>query len=272
LEFPTAVAAFGPRPGTTLRCARSPDGLQVPPAAYAAQMAGAQAVVASRVFYSTGAVQDVAAISADARKAGALCIVDDYQATGQLPLDVGALGLDAAVGGSLKWLCGGIACGWLFVRRPLIQELEPTHSGWWANSGMFDFKVGEFRYWDDARRFESGEQNMPSIATANAALGVFLGIGPERIAQRNQALTRDLAERLVDAGLPPRLPPPSQRSAIVMLPRPDAPADVARMGKRGIIVDHRAGCVRLSPHLYNSEADNEKAVAALKAVKLAAHA
>ena len=264
LEFPTGLAAFGVRPDTPVAWARSKDGVHIPAAAYAAQMEGAQAVVASRVFYTTGAVQDVAAIAAAARKEGALCIVDDYQATGQLPLDVGELKLDVAVGGSLKWLCGGVACGWMAVRKPLIKQLEPTHAGWWANAGMFDFRPGEFRFWDDARRFEAGEVNLPSLFTSNAALGVLLKAGPARVAARVQELARDLAERLEDAGHALRIhPDPASRSGIVMVRRRKAKADVAKLARRGIVVDDRPGCVRVSPHAYNTLDENAAFVAAL---------
>ncbi len=265
LEFPTAVSSFGLRPGTTLRWAASPDGIQIPAAAYAAAMGpSTQAVVASRVFYATGAVQPVTEIAAAARAAGALAVVDDYQATGQLPLDVGAVGADVVVGGSLKWLCGGVGCGWMHVRRGLVRELEPTHAGWWANAGMFDFRIKEFRFWDDARRFEGGEVNLPSLFTSNAAFRLLHRLGPGRVARRTQDLARDLWERLEDRGVPLRIHPESaKRTAIVMVPRPDAHADVARLAKAGIIVDDRPGCVRISPHFYNTEDENEKAVQAL---------
>jgi kynureninase len=265
LEFPTAVAGFGPRPETKLRFAKSPDGVHIPFETYAREMGHAtQAVVASRVFFTTGAIQDVSSIVGAARHAGALGIVDDYQATGQLALDVHSMGLDVVVGGSLKWLCGGAACGWMYVKDSLVQDLEPTHSGWWANAAMWEFDNRRFRFWDDARRFEAGEMNIASIVTANAALKEFLAVGPSRIASRTQELARDLAERLEDAGCRLKIHPDrSRRSAILMVPRPDPHADVARMAKAGVIVDDRPGCVRFSPHFYNTEQDNERAVDAL---------
>jgi selenocysteine lyase/cysteine desulfurase len=267
LEFPTALSTFSVRPKTSIRWAKSPDGTNIPAATYAAAMGpDTQAIVASRVFYTTGAVQPVAEIQLAAKKAGALCIIDDYQATGQLPLDVGKLGLDVAVGGSLKWLCGGVASGWMFVRSSLIKDLEPTHAGWWANAGMFDFQPDTFRFWDDARRFEGGELNLPSLFTSNAAIKDLLKIGPARAAERTQHLARDLVERLEAAGLPLRIhPDPALRSAIVMVKARQPEKAVARLAKQGIIVDNRPGCVRLSPHFYNTEAEGELVVDRLQA-------
>lgn len=265
LEFPTAVSTFGVRPTTKLQWAKSPDGVHIPAKHYAAKMTPTtQAVVASRVFYTTGAIQPVADICAAARKNGSFAIVDDYQGTGQLPLDVAATGADAVVGGSLKWLCGGVGSAWMVVRSKHIKKLEPTHSGWWANAGMFEFKVGAFRYWDDARRFEGGEAHMPSIFTSNAAVKDQLALGPKRIAARNRDLTNDLVERLESRGHTLRIhPDAAQRSAIVMVQRKDAAKDVARLAKKGLIVDDRPGCVRISPHFYNTPDENAAVVTAL---------
>ncbi len=265
LEFPTAVAAIGVRPATKLQWAKSADGVHIPAKAYAAKMtASTQAVVASRVFYATGAIQPVADICAAARKNGAFAIVDDYQGTGQVPLDVEETGADAVVGGSLKWLCGGVGSAWMVVHGKNIAKLEPTHSGWWANAGMFDFKLGAFRYWDDARRFEGGEAHVPAIFTSNAAVKDQLVLGPKRIHQRNRALMTDLVERLEAKGHKLRIhADASKRSAIVMVRRKDAAKDVARLAKKGIIVDDRPGCVRISPHFYNTEEETQAVVAAL---------
>lgn len=264
LEFPTAMATFGVRPDTPMAWARSPDGVHIPAEAYADLMQDAQAVLASRVFYTTGAVQDVTAISAAARKAGALSIVDDYQATGQVDFDFAASGADVAVGGSLKWLCGGVGCGWMAVRRPLIRTLRPTHSGWWANAGMFEFKTKGFRFWDDARRFEGGEVHLPSLFTSRASLDLFNRLGPARIERRNRELSSDLVERLEDAGFRLRVhPDPKRRSALIMVEVRDAKGAVARLARKGIVVDDRPGCVRVSPHFYNTPEEGQAFVAAL---------
>lgn len=264
LEFPAALAAFSPRRDLRVRIARSADRIGVEPERYAAQMGPrSRAVVASRVFYGTGGVQDVATIAAAARKAGAFSILDDYHGTGQIPLDVKAMGVDAAVGGSLKWLRGGIGSAWMYVDRRRIRSLEPAHSGWWANQGMLDF-AGRFRYWDDARRFECGEVNLPSLATSTEAARELLDLGPARVGRRIQTLRRDLVERLADAGHAVREhADPARRSGIVMLPRAEAAADVARLARRGITVDARGPALRISPHHDTAPGDLERFVEAL---------
>src|SRR5437867_3584608 len=86
-------------------------------------------VPVSHVLFKTGEIQDVEAICARAREAGAHVVLDCYQSAGTVPFDVSALGVSFAVGGSVKWLCGGPGAGWLYVRPDLIERLEPTLVG-----------------------------------------------------------------------------------------------------------------------------------------------
>ncbi len=85
-------------------------------------------------------IQDVAPIVRRAHEVGAHVILDCYQSAGIVPLDVTALEVDFAVGGSVKWLCGGPGNGWLYVRPDLAERLEPTLTGWQAHARPFAFE------------------------------------------------------------------------------------------------------------------------------------
>ena len=78
----------------------------------------------SHVLFKTGEIQDVEAIVVAGREHGALVVLDAYQSAGVLPLDVTALDVDFAVGGSVKWLCGGPGAAWLYVRPELAATLD----------------------------------------------------------------------------------------------------------------------------------------------------
>jgi kynureninase len=263
LEFPAAFAALGLRPGTVTKRARSQGG-SLSTEAYATHLSPqSEILLASRVMYSTGTVVDVAALARAARQAGAVNILDDYQGLGQFPLDVAEVGCDIAVGGALKWLCGGVGSAWLYVRRDLVPELQPLHYGWWANAAMFDFSE-EFRPWNDARRFEGGEINVAGLLTSLAAAKRFAAIGVDAMSRRVQGLAADLRERLADAGIHMPERPAAMTSAIVTVPRSEAAADAQRLRRAGIVVDHRQGMLRISPHYYNREEDNQTIVEALR--------
>jgi kynureninase len=77
----------------------------------------------SHVLFKASEIQDVEPIVRRAHEAGAHVILDCYQSAGIVPLDVSALGVDFAVGGSVKWLCGGPGNGWLYVRPDLVEKL-----------------------------------------------------------------------------------------------------------------------------------------------------
>src|SRR3972149_3823572 len=88
----------------------------------------------SHVLYKAGEIQAVEPIIRRAHEAGAHVVLDCYQSAGIVPLDLTALDVDFAVGGSVKWLCGGPGNGWLYVRPDLAERLEPTFTGWQAGA------------------------------------------------------------------------------------------------------------------------------------------
>src|SRR6266511_3117356 len=94
----------------------------------------------THVLFKTAEIQNVEAIVRRAHEAGAHVVLDAYQSSGIVPLDVTALNVDFAVGGSVKWLCGGPGNGWLYVRPDLADVLEPTFTGWQAHARPFGFE------------------------------------------------------------------------------------------------------------------------------------
>ena len=84
----------------------------------------------SHVLFKTGEIQEIEPIIRRAHEVGAHVILDCYQSAGIVPFDVTALNVDFAVGGSVKWLCGGPGNGWLYVRPDLAERLgRPTQAG-----------------------------------------------------------------------------------------------------------------------------------------------
>src|SRR5881296_1465642 len=94
-------------------------------------------VPVTHVLFKTGEIQDVEAIVRRAHEVGAHVVLDAYQSAGIVPLDVTALNADFAVGGSVKWLCGGPGAGWLYVRPDLAATLEPALTGWYGHARPF---------------------------------------------------------------------------------------------------------------------------------------
>jgi len=154
-------------------------------------------VPVSHVLFKTAELQDVAVVQRRAEEAGAHVILDAYQSAGAVPLDVGRLGVAFATGGSVKWLCGGPGAGWLYVRRDLIERLEPTLVGWQGHARPFAFEP-ELEYADGIARFLTGTPNVPALFTATAGYDVIEEVGVETIRRRSLDLTAHLI-RLADA-------------------------------------------------------------------------
>jgi kynureninase len=239
----------------------SPDGISVPLERFAHAINGDTALVAtSHVYFATGAIQDVRGIAALAHDAGALCLIDGYQAAGQLPVNVRELGVDFYLAGGLKWLLGGPGITFLYARPDTTAGVIPRASGWFAHREQFAFNPKEFTPHHDARRFETGTPAILAVKAQLGGLDVIETAGVPAIRAATSALTEDLVAEAGARGLHPRVAATAaDRSAIVMLPRTDPHADVARLAKAGFIVDARPGHLRISPYFYNV-ADDHRAL------------
>jgi kynureninase len=211
-------------------------------------------VPVTHVLYKTGEIQDVEAIVERAHDHGALVVLDAYQSVGTVPLDVTALGVDFAVGGSVKWLCGGPGAGWLYVRPDLASTLEPTLTGWQAHARPFDFEP-EQEYAQGAARFLTGTPNVPALYAATAGYDVVEEIGVERIRERSVEQTTLLIDLLEEAGFPVGSPlDPAKRGGTVVVRPPDFERVDAELAERGILCDHRPDVgLRLGPHFFNTD-------------------
>ncbi len=270
LDFPTLVYQFLAKRklGIETVVLPSPDGVSVPIEAFAEAIDERTALVAtSHVYFTTGAIQDVDAVAQLAHASGALCLIDAYQSTGQLPVDASQLGVDFLISGALKWLLGGPGLAYLYVRRPLHARLEPTIASWFGVEDQFAFDTTVLRLSPDARRFELGTPAVPAIYTGRAGLEIVSEIGVDRIRRRVASLTEDLIERAGRAGLKVRVAAdPEKRSGIVLIEDDDPAGAVQRLKEASVIADYRPGVVRLSPHFYNTTDDNAAAVAVLAGV------
>ncbi len=268
LEFPTTVYQWSVKAsdGVVLDMVRSAeDHLSVPVEAYGRAIdARTQLVVASHVYFTSGAIQDVGTISRLAHEKGALCLVDAYQSIGQLPLDVHAAEVDFLVTGGLKWLLGGSGIAYLYVRREWLDRLRPRNVGWFAHRNQFAFDVRRFEYADDARRFEGGTPSVAATYAGRAGLGIVLEIGVPSLRARQQELVGAVVAAARASGLSPRIHGRVEDQAgIVTILRENPAAVVAALARRDIVVDMRPGVVRLSPYFYNTVGECEQVVGAL---------
>ncbi|HUO86493.1 MAG TPA: aminotransferase class V-fold PLP-dependent enzyme [Thermoanaerobaculia bacterium] len=268
LEFPTLryLAEGERRRGAELTVVPSDDGIGIDlERLLAAIDERTRAAVVSHVLFRSAFVQDAEAIARRCREVGALLLLDVYQSAGVLPVALDAWGVDAAVGGSVKWLCGGPGAGYLWVRPELAQTLVPAITGWQADTEPFVFRSGPLVPAAGPWRFLTGTPNIPALYSCRPGYRIVAGVGAERIRARSLALTGRLIAVAEAAGLEVRTPAdPARRGGTVSVWHPQAERITGELLAQEVICDFRPGAgVRLSPHFYNTEAECDHAIARL---------
>jgi kynureninase len=222
----------------------------------------------SVVLFRSAYIQNAAAVIEKAHRVGARVILDVYQAAGTVPLEVEALEADFAVGGSVKWLCGGPGAGYLYVRPDLAAQLRPAFVGWAAHAQPFRFATGAVVYADAPERFQSGTPNVPSIYAARGGYEIVAEIGVPSIRQKSLRLTRRLMDRAERAGYRLNTPPgDEERGGTVVVDVPNGEAVAQELLRRGVIIDYRPGAgIRMAPHFYNTEDEIDRAMETLESI------
>ena len=209
----------------------------------------------SYVLFRSAQIQDVRPVIEKAHKVGARVILDLYQAAGTVPLEVGKLGADFAVGGSVKWLCGGPGAGYMYVREDLIREMQPAASGWAGHANPFAFATGPSDRAPGIERFQSGTPNVPVYYMARAGYRIVNEVGVTAIREKSLRLTRIMMEAARERGW--RLNTPendAERGGSVVIDVPEAERVANALIASGVIVDYRPNAgIRMAPHFYNSE-------------------
>jgi kynureninase len=211
-------------------------------------------VPVTHVLFKTGEIQDVEAIVARAHEVGAHVVLDAYQSVGTVPLDVTELGVDFAVGGSVKWLCGGPGAGWLYVRPDLAERLEPTLTGWQAHARPFAFEP-EMDYAAGTARFLTGTPNVPALYAATAGYDLIEDVGVERIREHSVRQTALLVALLDEAGFEVTSPlDPARRGGTVTVRTPGFEGVHGELASREILCDFRPDSgLRLGPHFFTTD-------------------
>ena len=255
LDFPTIAYQWLARVphGVEVVVLQSPDGVRVPLELYERAIDERTALLAtSHVFFTSGCIQDAAAIAQIAHRRGALALIDGYQAAGQIPVDVAAMDADFYASGGLKWLLGGTGIAFMYARADLLPTLSPRAAGWFSHREQFRFDPNALELHDDARRLESGTPALMPVYAQLGGLELLEEIGIAAVRQETAALTEDLIALARERGFKPKVAnTAAERSGIVMLPSDDPARDVRTLAAAGIITDARPGHVRVSPYFYN---------------------
>ena len=222
-------------------------------------------VAVTHVCYRNGSRVDVEGVVRLAHERGALVLLDAYQAAGAIPLDVRALDVDFLAAGTVKYLLGSAGLAFLYCRRNLVERIQPTSTGWFADEDIFQMDIHDYSPSPTARRFEFGTPPIPSIYAGLAGIELAQEIGIADTEEHVRGLTALLVDGVEDLGgrvVTPR--DPDRRGPLVAVASTDEHALVAALGSEGVVTSSRDGNVRVSFHGYNSTEDVEAVLAAFE--------
>ena len=271
LEFPSVVYFYMEqrRRGARVELVKSEDGIHVPLERFLAAIDETTLLVPiSLVLFRSATIVDVKAIIERAHKVGAHVILDCFQAAGTVPVNVRELETDFAVGGVLKWLCGGPGVAYLYVRPDLRKRLSPSLTGWLAHQRPFNFEVGPMDAREDSYRFLNGTPHIPALYACQPGLEIIAKAGIEQIRRKSMQQTARLVEGALRRGWRVNTPrAAAERAGTVSVECPHAQEVKDELIARNIMVDYRPGAgVRLSPHFYNREDEIDFALAQIEEI------
>jgi cysteine desulfurase/selenocysteine lyase len=227
-------------------------------------------VTMSWVSFSTGFRADLVRIGRECRKRGIYFVVDAIQGVGAMTLDVSKLEIDILACGGQKWLLAPWGTGFVYVREELARELDPAVVGWLAMRSSEDFTRMvdyEFKYYDDARRFQINTLPAQDFAGLNASLEMFFELGPESVERHIEGIVSEAVRWAETNGDKVRLVTPAdpkKRAGVLAIAPRDPVAVSAALNKAKIFHSLREGAIRLSPHCFNTRDEMGRALEVLQ--------
>ena len=271
LEFPSIQYFYNEqtRFGARVETIPSEDGVRIPLEKVLAAIDETTLLVPiSLVLFRSSTIVNARAIIERAHRVGAHVILDLFQAAGTIPIDVRALGCDFAVGGVLKWLCGGPGVGYLYVRSDLRAKCKPAFTGWLAHQRPFNFETGAIDRRDDSFRYLNGTPHIPALYACQPGLEILNQVGIVPIREKSMRQTARMIAGAEARGWRVNTPmDPAERAGTVSIDCPNAPEVMRELIAREILVDYRpkAG-IRLSPHFYNTDEEIDFALAQIEEI------
>ncbi len=232
-------------------------------------------VSVSLVRFDDGSLLDAARVSAACHAQGALLLLDVSQCCGAIRMDVSQLGADFLVSAGYKWLLGPFGTGFFWVKSEHLSIMRPAPFYWMAVAGSDNFAALNFadpKPAPSAKRWDSPEWASYfnfNLAGMDASVDFVVKMGAETVAAHNQRLIELMFERLPKDRCVAASPVDAARRGPYGCFAARSPEKTAalyeKLRKENVIVSLREGNIRVSPHLYNTERDIDRLIAAVTA-------
>jgi selenocysteine lyase/cysteine desulfurase len=258
--------SFCRRTGATVAVAQRRDGRTWADAVLDALDDRTAVVAVLATHWTDGGAVDLQRIGSRAREVGAALVVDASQALGATPLDVAAVQPDYLVTVGYKWLLGPFALGYLYVAER-HRDGVPLEENWISRLGSEDFAglVGhQDQYQPGARRFDVGQRtHFETTPMAIVALRQLLDWGVPRIAATLRRITDRIEREVGTLGLALTSRDRGPHMLGIALPDHAHRRVAGALAEAGVYAGVRGSALRVSPHLWTSDADVDRLVGAL---------
>ena len=256
-DFPTTAQIWRAQEkrGAVIDCVPClPGEVMIPPERFNEYIDESTLVVSlPHVCYRNGARLDIKPVIDMAHEKGAMVFLDFYQTGGAMPIDVKALDVDFAAGGTLKYLVSATGTAFLYVNQGLVNDLEPATSGWFSQADINAMDIYKNDPAGNARRFETGTPNVSSLYASIAGLQLVSEIGLDAIEQHIRTLNRTIKQKTLENGFQLAMPTEdSGHGPLVTIRSTDMYRLVAALADKGIVTSCRDDNLRVSPHFYNN--------------------
>src|SRR5215208_6579723 len=227
--------------GARVEVVPSTDGISVPLELILEAIDSETCLVAlAHTSYCSSYRVDAPAIVKRAHEKGALVLLDVYQSAGVVQLNAADWNVDFLIGGSIKWLCGGPSCGYLYVRPDLQRDLRPRLTGWVAHDSPFDFAHAPMRYARSVRRFAQGTPSIPALYSTIPGLEIIEAVCIAYIAAETERRPQWKITLTLERGCTTNtIVTKDQRGGTVMIGVDDAHAMAERLAEKKVFVDSR---------------------------------
>ena len=254
------------RLGVVVRVLHPEDGEITPEQVATALNSRTRVLALDWVSYSTGYRIDLAAFGELVHKHGGILVIDGTQGVGALDVNLRALPVDALSVAAYKWLLGPFGTGFVYLRRELLKRLDLSVVNWFTVEGSEDFDAlptDEFTLPQEARIFDVGETaNFINLHALDASLEYVQGVTVGAVFEHCRRLLERLAKGLRDKGFKlSSAADPAHGSTILGFQADSLGRTVAlheELRANHVAVSLRHGMIRVSPYLYNGDADIDR--------------
>lgn len=261
LHFDTTVVLYNhlrEKNGVEVRVVKNVEGA-VSPEAFAALVDDKTRLISvSWVSHQNGFRHDLKSLASLAHAHSAYLFVDAIQGVGTLELDTKDCDIDFFAGGTYKWLLGGFGVAPFFVKKSLLDTIEPDRRGWRQIKG--ESESHGFEFYEDARKYGYATPAFAAVYQLSAALDYLAKIGVDTIERHTVKLAHRMHHGLTEQGFNV-LTPVNNRSSIVAFEHDtDYASAQAQLDKANVRLSFREddSQIRVGAALFNNETDVDR--------------